>query len=138
MQAYHCRECSEQACYCKEFTEQAENLQSKHVIAEQACYCRKFTEQACHCREFKEQACHCKDSRELFNMQDADIFAQRLPMRRVWRIGRVDAFRPKGHGFDSSSSRHVGTLGKSFTHSCLWRFGVKFRHSVGAVGSASE
>ena len=30
---------------------------------------------------------------------------------------RVDAFRPKGHGFDSRSSRHVGTLGKFFTHS---------------------
>ena len=27
----------------------------------------------------------------------------------------------QGHGFDSRSSRHVGTLGKSFTHSCLWR-----------------
>src|SRR6218665_3119573 len=48
----------------------------------------------------------------------------------VWRIGRVDAFRPKGHGFDSRSSHHVVTLGKSFTHSCLWRFGMKFRHSM--------
>ena len=48
----------------------------------------------------------------------------------VWRIGRVDAFSPKGHGFDSHSSRHIGTLGKSFTHSC---FGVKFRHSIRAV-----
>ena len=45
----------------------------------------------------------------------------------VWRIGRVDAFLPKGHGFDSRSSRHAGTLGKSFTHNCLFRFGVKFR-----------
>ena len=36
-----------------------------------------------------------------------------------WRFGRVDAFHPKGHGFDSRSSRHVGTLGKSFTRSCL-------------------
>jgi len=49
-----------------------------------------------------------------------------------WRIGWVDAFRPKGHLFDSRSS-HVGTLGKSFTHSCLWRFSVKFRHSIHAV-----
>jgi len=47
-----------------------------------------------------------------------------------WRFGRVDAYRPKGHEFDSCSSRHVGTLGKSFTHSCHWRFGVKFRHSI--------
>jgi len=26
---------------------------------------------------------------------------------RVWRIRRVEAFRPKGHGFDYRSSRHV-------------------------------
>ena len=50
-----------------------------------------------------------------------------------WRFGRVDGFRPKGRGFDSRSSRQVGTVGKSFTYSCLWRFGVKFRHSVRAV-----
>ena len=53
-----------------------------------------------------------------------------------WHIGGVDTFRPKGHGFDSCSSRHVGTLGKSFTHSCLWRFGVKFQHSIRAVSGA--
>src|SRR6218665_15248 len=51
-----------------------------------------------------------------------------ITVGHVWRIGRVDAYRPKGHGFDSHSSRHVETLGKFFTHSCLWRFGVKFRH----------
>ncbi len=50
-----------------------------------------------------------------------------------WLIGRFDAFRPKSRGFESRSSRHVGTLGKSFTHSCLWRFGVKLRHSIRAV-----
>ena len=55
---------------------------------------------------------------------------------RVWSIGRVDTFRLKGHGFDSRSSHHVGTLGKSFTHRCLWRFGVKFRHSIRAVSGA--
>ena len=55
---------------------------------------------------------------------------------RVWRIGRVGAFRPKGHGFDSCSSRYVGTLGKSFTHSCLWHFGVKFRHRIRVVSGA--
>src|SRR6218665_2538365 len=46
-----------------------------------------------------------------------------------WLVGRFVAFHPKGRGFESRSSRHVGTLGKSFTHSCLWRFGVKLRHS---------
>src|SRR6218665_2987965 len=45
-----------------------------------------------------------------------------------WLIGRFNAFRPKDRGFDSRSSRHLGTFGKSFTHSCLWRFGVKLRY----------
>src|SRR6218665_130794 len=36
-----------------------------------------------------------------------------------WRIGRFGAFRPKGGRFESRSGRHVGTLGKPFTHSCL-------------------
>ena len=49
-----------------------------------------------------------------------------------WRIGWVDSFR----GFDSLFSHHVGTLGKSLTHSCLWRFGVKLRHSIRAVSGA--
>src|SRR6218665_3704549 len=44
-----------------------------------------------------------------------------------WRIDRVDALRPKGHRFYSRSSHHIGTLGKSFTNSCPWRFGVKSR-----------
>ena len=50
-------------------------------------------------------------------------------------VGRDDALhvRPKGYGFNSRSSRHVGTLGKSFTRSYLWRFAMKFRHSVCAV-----
>ena len=53
-----------------------------------------------------------------------------------WHFGRVDTFRPNGHGFDSRSSRHVGTIGKFLTHSCLWRFGMKFQHSVRAVSGA--
>ena len=57
---------------------------------------------------------------------------------RGWRIGRVDTFRPKGHGLDSRSSHHVGTLGKSFTHSCLQRFGVKLAQYPCFVGSASD
>src|SRR6218665_3144068 len=48
----------------------------------------------------------------------------------------VGAFRPKGRGFDYCSSRHIGTLGKSFSHSCQWRFGVKFRHSIRPVSGA--
>src|SRR6218665_584044 len=27
-------------------------------------------------------------------------------------------------------------MGKSLTHNCLWRFGVKFRHSIRAVSGA--
>ena len=55
---------------------------------------------------------------------------------RVLRVCRVDAFRTKGHEFDSRSSWHVGTLGKYFTRSCLWHFCVKFRHSIRAVSGA--
>jgi len=47
-----------------------------------------------------------------------------------WLIGRFGAFRPKGRRVESLSSHHIGTLGKSFTRRCLWRFGVKFRHST--------
>jgi len=36
----------------------------------------------------------------------------------------------------NGSSRHAGTLGKSFTCSCLWRFGVKLRNSIRAVSGA--
>ena len=32
-----------------------------------------------------------------------------------------------------AATKAVGTLGKSFTRSCLWRFGVKFQHSSHAV-----
>ena len=40
-----------------------------------------------------------------------------LKVRWVWwLIGRFITFHPKGRGFESHSSRHVGTLGKSFTH----------------------
>src|SRR6218665_4010320 len=35
-------------------------------------------------------------------------------------IGRFVAFRTKGRGFESRSSRHARILGKSFTRSCLW------------------
>ena len=56
-----------------------------------------------------------------------DSFGDIIPHFCVawWLIGRVDAFRPKECGLESCSSRYIGTLGKSFTHSYLWRFGVK-------------
>jgi len=57
--------------------------------------------------------------------------------RLVYTPGRVDSCRPEGRGFESRSCRHVGSLGKSFTHRCLWRFGVKLRHSIRAVSGAS-
>ena len=50
-----------------------------------------------------------------------------------WLIGRLFVFHPKGRGFEYCSSCHVKTLGKSFTRSCLWRFGVKLPHSIRAV-----
>ena len=36
----------------------------------------------------------------------------------------------------SRSIRHVGTLGKSFIRSCLWRFSVKLWRSIRAVSGA--
>src|SRR6218665_3624192 len=59
---------------------------------------------------------------------------------RGWRTGRVDAFRPKGHGFGSRSSRHVATLGKSVTHIILpvaLRRGIPAQYPC-CVGGASE
>src|SRR6218665_3561235 len=53
-----------------------------------------------------------------------------------WLIGRFVAFDPKGCGFKSSSSCHIGTLGKFFTRCCLWRFGGKLRHGIHAVSGA--
>ena len=46
-------------------------------------------------------------------------------------------FCPKGHGFESRSNREVRTLGKSFTCSCLWRFGVKLRYCIRAAVSGA-
>ena len=53
-----------------------------------------------------------------------------------WLIGRFVAFRSKGRGFKSRSGRHVETLNKSFTRSCLWRLGVNLRHSICTVSGA--
>ena len=61
------------------------------------------------------------------------LLATPRPRGAWWLIGRFEGFRPKGPGFESRSSRRVETLGKSFTHNCLWRFGVKLRHSIRAV-----
>ena len=47
-----------------------------------------------------------------------------------WEIRRLSS---EGCGFKSCYSRHIGTMGKSFTRSCLWRLGVKLRHSIRAV-----
>ena len=53
-----------------------------------------------------------------------------------WLIGRFVSFRPKACGFESCSSRHVGTLDKSFTRSFIWRFDVKLRYSIHASSGA--
>ena len=41
-----------------------------------------------------------------------------------WLISRFSAFRSKSHRFKFPSRRHLGNLGKSFTRSCLQRFGM--------------
>ena len=51
----------------------------------------------------------------------------------LWGHGGY-AFYPKGRGFESCSSRHIGTLGNSsLTVSSLKRFGVKLQHSIRAA-----
>src|SRR6218665_1785747 len=50
-----------------------------------------------------------------------------------WLSRRVSS---EGSWFDFHYSHHVGTLGKSFARSCLWRIGVKLRHSIRAVSGA--
>ena len=61
-----------------------------------------------------------------------------IPHGTWYCIRRVEAFRPDARGFESSSSRHIGTLGKSLTRSCLWRFGMKLRHSIWVVADSSQ
>src|SRR6218665_2190476 len=61
------------------------------------------------------------------------LFIKSIYCGAWWLIGRFDAFRQKGRGFESHFSRPVGTLGKSFTRSCLWHFSMKLRHSIRAV-----
>ena len=41
-----------------------------------------------------------------------------------WLSGKSGALHPEGRRFKTHSSRHVRTLGKSFTHSCLYCFGM--------------
>src|SRR6218665_727151 len=53
-----------------------------------------------------------------------------------WLIGRFNTIRLKGHGIESRSTWNKGTLGKSFTRSCLRRFGVKLRDRIRAVSAA--
>ena len=62
----------------------------------------------------------------------------RVDVGTWWHIGWVESFQPESRGFDSRSGRHEVTLGKSLTHSCLRRFGVKLRHSICAVSCSVQ
>ena|SRR6218665_1642599 len=48
------------------------------------------------------------------------LTAERKCHRAWWRSGKFGVLHPQGHRFKPHSSRHVGTLGKSFTRSCLY------------------
>ena len=52
-----------------------------------------------------------------------------------WLVGRVDSCRGRVDRVVGSNPA-LATLGKSFTRSCLWRFGVKLRHSIRTVSGA--
>src|SRR6218665_750612 len=51
--------------------------------------------------------------RENMSREERDIWGAR------WLNGKFSAVGPEGHRFESRSGRYVGTLGKSFTQSCL-------------------
>ena len=79
----------------------------------------------------------CCSRTESFNS-----FLQLLPINireALWHIGWVDALGPKGHGFESHSSRLDRDLG-ILTYSCLLQhFGVLTPTvSIAVVGSASK
>ena len=76
------------------------------------------------------------ESVESFSVGHLWLYQCHHASRTWWRIGWVESFQPEDRGFDSRSSRHVGTLGKSLTRSSLWRFGVKLRHSIRALSEA--
>src|SRR6218665_3516648 len=93
----------------------------------------KFNLTCCVSMDMKQKLLNSKE----FGFRTAHRRAARLNKpKRKGRIGRVEAFRQEDRGYESRSSRHVGTLGKSLTHRCLWRFGVKLRHSIRAVSDA--
>src|SRR6218665_4166513 len=48
----------------------------------------------------------------------------RYKRRSVGHGGSVVSSVPCIRRFESHTSHHVGTLGMSFTHSCLWSFGL--------------
>ena len=47
-----------------------------------------------------------------------------------WLIGSFVAIRPKGRGFESHSSRPVGTLGRSFTRNSSYSFSLCLEYSL--------
>src|SRR6218665_2178105 len=57
-----------------------------------------------------------------------------LTHRRAWWFsGKFVALRPQGCRFEPHSSRHVGTLGKSFTRSCCITWCVALLHGCLSV-----
>ena len=84
--------------------------------------------------EFEKSDVICIMKNVICNMYYACV--KTLNFGAWWLIGRFYAFPLKSRGFKSRSGCHIGTLGKSFTYCCLWRFGVKLWHSIHAVSGA--
>ena len=86
---------------------------------------------------------HLGSWQSLFNMWDTSTCGLAvLSVAAVHRWGVCGAlvestpFVQRVMGSTPALAATLGTLGKSFTHSCLWRFGTKFRHSIRAVSGA--
>ena len=100
------------------------------------CLSRPFHQTlSCLSNPFPERKMHTFCTRKLIKHNSLSYFTK---YGVWWLIDRFVTFRPRGHGFKSRSSCHIGTLDKSFTRSCLWRFSTKLWHIIRAVGSASE
>ena len=65
---------------------------------------------------------NCRGSVSESSLELRDSIEGKTTCRAWWLSGKFGSVRPEGRRFESHSSRqsrHVGTLGKSFTRSCL-------------------
>src|SRR5688572_9463239 len=75
---------------------------------------RRFVYHLDYCSSILFGICHITRKEEV-GVSSTLCHTQR---RARWCRGMFGALQPEGFGFESTSSRRVGTLGKSFTRNC--------------------